>query len=105
MKSLQRSSKGYRRVQRCFEGFKDVSRDVGGFEEVQRASKGCPMTITPPSRSWRLDAMGAPGWGSICRGEMNVFEAKVVDQARGTRVRMVEISDSVGGVEVDGGFP
>ena len=69
-----------------------------GFEEVRRASKGCPMTITPPSRSWRLDAMGAPGWGSICRGEANAFEAKAVDQARGTSVRarpceVVEVFD------------
>ena len=78
---------------------------LGTLKEVLRASKGCPMTITPPSRSRRLDAMRAPGWGSICRGEANVFEAKAVDQARGTGVRMVEGSDSIGGVEVSGGFP
>ena len=36
---------------------------------------------------------------------MNVFEAKAVDQARGTRVQMVEGGDSIGGVEVSGGFP
>ena len=63
------------------------------------------MTITPPSRSWRLNTMGAPGWGSICRGETNAFEAEAVDQARGTRVRAMKISDSVGGVEVDSRFP
>ena len=63
------------------------------------------MTITPPSRSWRLDAMGAPGWGSICRGEVDAFEAEAIDQARGTRVRAMELGDSVGSVKVSGGFP
>ena len=95
----RRSSVGSRRH---FEGFKDVSRDVRDFK---KASKGCPMTITLPSRSQRLDAMRAPGWGSICGGEADAFEAEAIDQARGTRVRAMELGDSVGSVEVSGGFP
>ena len=63
------------------------------------------MTITPPSRSQRLDMMGTPGCGSICRGEADAFEAKAVDQARGTRVRAMKVSDSVESMEVDSGFP
>ena len=82
-KSLQRSLKGYQRVRRCIEGFEDISRDVRDFKEV---SKGCPMTITPPSRSRRLDAMGVPGWGQICRGETNSVKADADNDARGARV-------------------
>ena len=82
--------------------FEDVLKDVGDFEEP---SKGCPMTITPPSRSQRLDAMGAPGWGLICRGEADAFEAEAIDQVRGTRVRAMELGDSVRRVEVSSGFP
>ena len=104
-KDASKGSKMLQRVRRCFKGFEDISRDVRGFKEVRRALKGCPMTITPPSRLWQLDAMGVPGWGSICGGEGNVFEAEVVNQARGTRVRMVEGGNSIRGVEVSGGFP
>ena len=49
--------------------------------------------------------MGTPGCGSICRGEADAFEAKAVDQARGTRVQVMKVGDSVGSVEVDSGFP
>ena len=63
------------------------------------------MTITPPSRSQRLDAMEVPGWESICGGETDVFEAEAIDQARGTRVQAMEVGDSVRSVEVSGGFP
>ena len=34
-----------------------------------------------------------------------MFEAEVVDQARGTRVRAMKVGDSIGSVEVDAGFP
>ena len=41
----------------------------------------------------------------ICGGKANLFEAKAVDQARGTRVRVMKVGDSVGSMEVDSGFP
>ena len=81
---VSRAPKGLQRVRRHIEGFKEtlrgskrhqgVRRDIkrvqrmsGTSREVSRASKGCPMTITPPSRSWRLDTMGMPGGRMVCR--------------------------------------
>ena len=82
-----------------FRGMSGTSKRFKGLQ------KGCPMTITPPSRSQQLDAMGAPGWGSICGGEADAFEAEAVDQVRGTRVRVMEVDDSIRSVEVSGEFP
>ena len=56
--------------------FEEVLKGSKTFQKVQRRFEGCQG----------LDAMRAPGWGSICGGEVNAFKAEVVDQARGTRV-------------------
>ena len=105
----QRSSAG---CQRSVKGFEDVSKAsktfrgmLGTSKRYQGASKGCPMTITPPSRSWQLNAMGAPGGGQICRRETNAVKTQMTDCARGTGVQAMEVGESVGSMEVSSGFP
>ena len=90
---FEESSKVFKDVSKASKRFRRMS---GTSKEVSKASKGCPMTITPPSRLQQLDAMGAPGWGQICGGETNSVEADTVNNARGTRVRMIEGGNSMG---------
>ena len=63
------------------------------------------MTITPPSRSRRLDTMGAPGGRKVCGREGNSVEEEAVYGTGCTRVQVMEVSESIGGMEVCSGFP
>ena len=63
------------------------------------------MTITPPSRSQRLDAMGAPGGRKVCRRVGDSVKEEAVYGTGCTGVRTMEVGESIGGMEVCSGFP
>ena len=102
---LRRGIEASKSLQRVRRDIEEVRRRSGALREVSRASKGCPMTITPPSRSRRLDAMGVPGGRMVCRREVNSVKKEMVYGTRCTGLRTMEVGESIGGMEVCSGFP